>query len=124
MKDSKGTELVEGDLIMISIDTPIAHPAELIIYISNEENITVIDSDEDGIEDSRREVVTNTIRYYPLSDLGLEVATFDNGGTQNLLHREQKYTVTNIEPRHVLKMNPNTLSGYAKTLYDNISAQI
>lgn len=124
MKDSKGVDLVEGDLILITIDTPVHHPAELIIYISNEENIIVTDTNEDGIEDGRTTTITNTIKYYPLTPQGLEVAIFDNGGTQAAIHREQKFTVTNIEPRHVLKMDANKLSGYAKTLYDSISAEI
>jgi len=35
MKDNQGTELVRGDLVLLTIDTPVEHPAQLIIYLNN-----------------------------------------------------------------------------------------
>jgi len=122
MKDSNNIELNEGDLTMYSIDTPTQHPAELIIYLSNEEIITHVDIDDDNDPDASTTVVTNTVKYYPITDEGLEVAKFDAGVTQNNFHRQEKYNLTNMEPRHILKVDTFTLRGHQKTLYDSIIA--
>ena len=119
MKDSTGIELTRGDLVMITIDTPVERPADLIIYLSFEEYVHTIT--DDGQE---RTETTTTVHYYPLLKEGVEVAKYDNGVSQSLAHREQKYTIKNIESRHLLKMDPLTLRGYSKTLYDQIQNEL
>lgn len=117
MKDRNKEELVRGDLIMFTIDTPVEHTAELVIYIQNHER--VYDVEEDG---EAKTVTTNTIQYYPLSKEGVEVATHDSGATTTKMHRQQKYEVTQMEPRHLLKFDDNTLRGQNKVYYDAIKA--
>ena len=119
LKDSKGTILTKGDLIMVTIDTPVIKPVELVIFISSEEFVTKVD--KDGTETT---VKTNTVKYYPLTKEGLEVAKFDNSVTQESIHREQKYTLTNILPKHILKRTSNVLRGLSKDMYNQILAVI
>jgi hypothetical protein len=117
MKDRNNVELVEGDFIMIVIDNPQETPALLVIYLDNEEYTYEVT--ENGEE---RSVTTNTIKYYPITDEGLEVAKFDASVTQLLPHREKKFNITNIHPDNVIKMNTSVLRGYNKTLFDSITA--
>ena len=119
MKDSLGQDLTRGDLMMITIDTPVEHPAELVIYLSHKE--IVYDVTEDGVESTK---TINTIKYYPISEGGLEVAKTDSGIVLNSFHRVKGYEVTNMEPRHLRKFNPGSLSGYTKSLYDSIKALV
>jgi hypothetical protein len=76
---------------------------------------------DDGTETTRD---IHNLKYYPITDEGLEVAKFDNGNAPSTLHREQKYIYSNIESKHVLKMDKNNFRGYQKTLYDNIIAEL
>ena len=125
MKDKEGTELAAGDLIMLIIDTPVEHPAELVIFLENEEyTYKLVDVDPETGESTERTETTNKIKYYPISDDGLEVAKHDAGQTQTKFHRQQKYIVTEMKSRHLLKMDSNNLSGYEKTLHDSIVALI
>lgn len=117
MKDSKNIDLAEGDLVILTIDRPTEHPAELIIFLNAVERTYKIT--EDDVELTK---TTNEVHYYPITDEGLEVAKFDAGVTQNNFHRQTKYTVTNTLPKHVLKMDETQLRGYTKTLYDSIIA--
>lgn len=117
MKDSANIELIEGDLVLLTIDTPIEHPAELIIFIENEEY--VYDVTEDGEE---KTITTNKVKYYPINKEGLQVAKFDAGVTQTDFHRQKKFIVTNICSKNLLKLDSNTLTGYNKTLFDSIVA--
>ena len=119
MKDSKGVELVRGDLIMITIDTPVEHPAELVMFLEIES--LVYDVTVDGIEQSR---TTDTLHYYPISKLGLEVAKYDNNNVTDLIYRTSKYTASNIESRHMLKLVPTVLRGYNKVLYTELLAEL
>lgn len=117
MKDKNGIELVEGDAVILSIDTPIERPSQKVIFKSQvERTIRVM---EDGTEVTKK---VCDIFYYPITDEGLEVAKFDAGHTQTALHREREFKATNIKPRHLIKMNSGTLRGYTKTLYDSIVA--
>ena len=117
MKDSLGQELERGDVILITIDTPVEHPAQLVIYLSNKE--IVYDVTEDGVESTK---TINTIKYYPLSEEGLEVAKHDAGVVVRNFHRTKGFEVTNMEPRHLRKFNPGSLMGYVKSIYDSITA--
>jgi len=117
MKDSNNIELVRGDLVMLTIDTPIHHPAELVIFLDIEEYVFKVT--EDGEE---RTETTKTLHYYPLTKEGLEVANYDAGVEQLKFHRQQKYTASNICPVHLLKVDGAKLNGYAKTVFDEISA--
>ena len=117
MKDSSGQELERGDLMMITIDTPLEHPAELVIYLSHKEIVYKVTEDEVELTKT-----INTIKYYPISEHGLEVAKTDAGIDIKKFHREKGYEVTNMEPRHLLKFNPGKLRGYSKALYDEIAA--
>ncbi len=117
MKDKEGIELVEGDLIMLTIDTPVEKPSQLVIFLNFIEEVTSIDSN--GNETSN---TGSTLHYYPISDLGLEVAKFDNGVTQTGFYRKEKYTATNINSINLLKMKSSNLKDYKKTLYDAIVA--
>lgn len=117
MKDKNGIELVKGDLVILSIDNPIDHPAQKVIFKNQIER--VISITEDGQERTKK---ICDINYYPISDKGLEVAKFDAGQSQAIMHREKEYKATNIKPRHLIKLNAGTLRGYEKTLYDSIVA--
>ena len=119
MRDSLGTDLTRGDLMMITIDTPVEHPAQLVIYLSHKE--IVYDVTEDGVESTK---TINTIKYYPISEEGLEVAKHDAGVVVAKFHRTKGFEVTNMEPRHLLKFNAGSLRGYSKALYDSIIALI
>ena len=125
MKDEKGIELVEGDLVMLTIDTPVEHPAELIIFLENKE-YTFDVSGEDPLtgEYTERTETTNTVKYYPITEEGLQVAKYDNGTEQLGMHRQQEYTVDNIKPKHLLKVDDFTLRGYDKTIYDDIQDEL
>lgn len=123
MKDRKGTELVRGDLIMYIVDTPVEHPTELVIFLENEEyTYKVTDVNALTGTSTERTETTNKVKYYPLTDLGLEVAKYDAGQTQTGLHRQQKYIITNTKSDNVLKVSSDKLSGYTKTLYTAIAA--
>jgi hypothetical protein len=117
MKDKNGIDLVEGDLVILSIDTPIDHPAQKVVFKNQVER--TISISQDGEERTKK---VCDINYYPISDEGLEVVKKDAGQTQALLHREEEYKATNIKPRHLIKLNTGTLRGYEKTLYDSIVA--
>jgi len=117
MKDSLGQELTRGDLMMITIDTPVEHPAQLVIYLSHKEIVYAVT--EDGVESTK---TINTIKYYPLSEEGLEVAKHDAGVVVRNFHRTKGFEVTNMEPRHLRKFDPGSLVGYTKTLYNSIIA--
>jgi hypothetical protein len=114
MKDSIGQDLERGDLLMITIDTPLEHPAELIIYLSHKEIVYKVT--EDGVESTK---TINTIRYYPISEEGLEVAKHDAGISVRKFYRTKGYEVTNMEPRHLRKFNKR-FRGHAKDLYESI----
>lgn len=122
MKDSEGTDLVRGDLVMLTIDTPVEHPAELIIFLENDVLTYMVDVDDDDIIDQQKEVTINTVLYYPISDEGLEVANYDAGTVMTAMHRQQEFKVTNVDPKHLLKFSDKGLRGYSKTLYDSIQA--
>lgn len=115
MKDKNNVELVQGDLVLITFDTPVISPTEFGIYLEMEEVVTSIDSNNN--ETSK---ITHTLKYYPLTDEGLEVAKKDAGVSQVKLHREKKFTVTNVESKHLIKMPTSSVRGYKKTLYDQI----
>ena len=117
MKDKEGVDLVEGDLVMVTIKTPTQNPAFLAIFLNYEEYVYKITVNEEEVSRT-----TNTLHYYPITDDGLEVAKFDNGVNQPKMHREQKFTLTNIKAEDLLKMDPLKLRGYQKTLYDSIIA--
>ena len=119
MKDSTGIDLVRGDLIMITIDTPVERTAEIVMYLDIETltyNVTV-----DGTEQTR---TTDTLHYYPLTDLGLEVARYDNDNIVDTIYRSKKYTTSNIESKNMLKMDTNTLRGYNKVLYNSLLLEL
>ena len=120
MKDNEGTELVAKDLVMVTIETPITRPAEVVIFIENEP-LTVREVDADGAEITRN---IDNLKYYPITDEGLEVANADNGNAATTIHREKKYILSNVEPKHLLKMSTANLRGYNKVLYDAIVAQM
>jgi len=117
MKDNQGIELVKGDLCILVIDTPIENPSELIIFLEAEPYTYKVL--KDGTEISK---TTDTVKYYPLTDLGEEVARFDSGITQEPLHREQKFVVTHIKPKHLNKISSTGLIGNKKKVYDVITA--
>ena len=118
-KDKDGTELTRGDLVMVTIDTPVRPVAELVVFIDMEEYVHTITVDEEEVTKT-----TKTLTYYPLTEEGLEVANFDSNVTQSALHRQQKYTLSNIESKHMLKMRHETLNDFKKDLYDSILAVI
>jgi hypothetical protein len=120
MKDKEGTTLTRGDLTMLIIDTPVDQVAGLVMFLENEE-YTVQAEDDDGNEILKN---VNTVLYYPITDEGLEVAKYDNGNAPATMHREKKFTVTNVEPKHLLKMDSSNLRDYQKTLFTNISAEL
>ena len=56
MKDSEGTDLVRGDLVMLTIENPVEHPAELIIFLEND--AVVVNTDLNG--DDKVDTTTTT----------------------------------------------------------------
>lgn len=117
MKDSNNIELVEGDLVVLTIDTPVEHPTELVIFLNIEEYVFNIT--EDGEE---RTEITKILHYYPLTKEGLQVANYDAGVSQSTFHRQKKFTASNICSKNLLKVSGDTLHGYTKTLFDEILA--
>ena len=117
MKDKNGIELVKGDLVFLTIDTPVEYPSQLVIFKEQVERTYEVT--EDG--EARTKLVCD-IYYYPITPIGLEVATYDSGATTATLHREKEYKATNVEPKHLIKGTPSTLRGYKKELYDDIVA--
>jgi len=85
MKDIDGTELVKGDACILVLDKPVENPSQIIIFLKSEEYVYKVI--KDGTE---RTKTTDTIKYYPLTDNGLEVANYDAGVNNASLHREQK----------------------------------
>lgn len=117
MRDKNGIELVKGDPILLTIKTPIDHPAQIVIFKEQHDREYYVT--KDGEEKAE---LTCDIEYYPITDEGKEVATFDSGATQTTLHREKKFKATNVKPKDLIKMNSGTLRGYQKTLFDQIVA--
>ena len=106
-----------GDLLMLTIDTPVEHPAQLIVFKSIKTESYTVPATE---ETEAQELSINTLTYYPLTELGLEVAKSDNGNSPSTFHRETKFTVSNVHQRNLLEMNISFLRGYSKTLYEDI----
>lgn len=117
MKDKNGVELAKGDPVLLTIRTPIEHPAEIVIFKEQHDREYYII--KDGEE---KEELTCDIEYYPITTEGKEVATFDSGATQTKFHREKKFLATNVKPKDLIKMDSGTFSGYKKTLFDEIVA--
>ena len=120
MKDNQGTELVRGDLVLLTIDTPVEHPAQLIIYLDNKVLTYMVDYTDDNEVDCQKAVTINTVHYYPISEEGLEVANYDAGVVVEHMHRQKEFEVTNVDCKHLLKFDSAGLRGYSKTLYDSI----
>ena len=116
MKDSEGTEINKCDLVLVTIDTPTREVTELVIFLEMEERVYNVT--EDGEE---RSVTTRTMKYYPLTPEGLEVAKYDAREDQLLMHRQTKYTYTNITSDNLLIVDGNKLSGYKRQLYDSLA---
>lgn len=117
MKDKNNIELVRGDIVMVIIDTPVEKPTELVVYLEMEEETTGYDSN-----DNAQTKTTRNLKYYPITDEGLEVAKYDADATLPKLYRTEKFIYTNIESRHLLKMPTSSVRGYKKELYDSIVA--
>lgn len=115
MKNINNEEILRGDLVIITIQTPIHHTAEIVIYLNNHER--VYDVEEDG---EPKSVTTNTVVYYPLTSEGLEVATHDSGTVSSTFHRQKEFQITHIKPQHVAPLESDLLTGTNKTYYDAI----
>ena len=110
----------EGALLMLTIDTAVEFPAQLIVY-KDLKTSCYMGVNED---DEEEEVQVNTLTYYPITDKGLEVAKTDNGSNPSSLHRQTKYTASNIHDRNLLEMDPGMLRGYQLELYNNILSEL
>jgi len=120
MVDKNNVELIVGDLILLTPDKVIEKAGELVIFMEMVERTITC-----GAEDNIQTVTTTSMKYYPLTELGLEVARYDNNVTQDTaFFRKTPYTVTNINSHNLLKMNPLTLSILNKEYYDEITAII
>lgn len=117
MKDKEGTELVQCDVVLLTIDTPVYNPTQVVVFIRMEEEVINITLDDEEVTKT-----INTLVYYPITDEALQVSNFDKNITQTALHRQKTYKTSNVESKHLLKVNPNTFRGHQKTLYDNIYA--
>lgn len=118
MKDKNNVELVRGDLVLVTFDTPVISPTELVMYLEIETRVIKVNP-TNGQETTK---TTRTLKYYPLTDEGLEVAKTDAGVSQVKFHREKKFTITNVESKHLLKLPSSSVREYKKTLYDQIVA--
>ena len=123
MKDSKGIEIDAGDLIMVTIDTPVEFPATKVVFKAVETRVVNLVV-KDGEEVTRTTQEVDDIIYYPISAEGLEVAKADNGNGPATPHRTDKFTFTNINSQHVLILDENNLRGHEKTLYEDIIAEL
>ena len=120
MVDKNNVELIAGDLILLTPDKVIEKAGELVIFMEMVERTITC-----GTEDNIQTVTTTSMKYYPLTELGLEVARYDNDEEQDTaFFRKTPYTVTNINSHNLLKMNPLTLSILNKEYYDEITAII
>lgn len=115
--DMNNSILAKKDLIMLIFDNPIEHPASLAIYDSYVED--PISVDDNGTVKTQK---SNTLKYYPLNEQGLEVAKTQANISQSKMHREEIFTVTNIAKSNLLKVKPHHLNEVKKLYYDAIIA--
>lgn len=120
MTDKEGNKLERGDLVMLVIKTPVENPSQLIVYLSSTQTGTC----KEEVDDKLIEEPEYTLLYYPLTKDGLEVAKFDNGTNDPTLTRGTKFTATKVRCSDLIKMNPDILRGYKKTLFEEISNEL
>ncbi len=123
MKDSRGSEIKRGDLVLLVEDHVTDMPTELVIFVEQKTNKYVMKSPcDNGGDPVEKEYEVDSVIYYPLSDYGLEVAAHDAGVVMTQIHRNKKYEAVHVSSDNVTIMNADTLRGYSKTLYNAIAA--
>jgi hypothetical protein len=101
------TEYTLGDLIVIVLGKNISYNQVMGIYKSYDP-----ESDQ--------------VTIYPVTSEGLQIAKFDAGETQELLHRELAFTVSNYSKANTFIIDtPNiTLDSSQKYYYDQIQSRL
>jgi hypothetical protein len=115
IKDVNGEELVEGDLVMLVIDNPVERTTDIVRFIAMEEFTYKITSDDEELTKT-----TCKLKYYPLTEEGLEVATFDKGITTNDFHRQDEFIVTNIKSKNLIKWEEEKLNSFQTDINNKI----
>lgn len=118
MVDINNTELEVGDLILFTPDKVIDTPGKLFVYHSMDTKTIRC-----GAEDNVEVITIDTLKYFPLSQEGLQVARhITNTPQTDSLYRTQEYKIPNICSENLLKMDPAMLNSTLSNFYTQIVA--